>query len=396
MNPNTARLQQRMNVASNASEWSGGAEDLPLPGNAGKAADTSDPFGTDPEGYYVDGGEPYFDGGPGCEDGSCEEVWHGGCACGDGCECGGACEPGCGCGCGDGECQSCINDCCAIGPGDPESCHSVRIRVPRWQELAFFGGVQGFKNPYDIDRDRGNFGFHEGFNAGFKVPYTYIGYQLGYQAAQSQLNGTESPNSSESHTQHFTTLGLFRRTRDGLQFGSAWDTLVDRRHNARTFHQIRSEISWLDSCTHEFGFGATVGIMNHSLEEDEQNGGNGEDDEDSEFSWESADQYVLFYRVHGKRGGEGRFFAGWSDDSDGILGADMLLPVHDRWSVQTGFTYMIPDARDGIDGSREEAWNLNLAMVWHWGCTARTSHSNPYRPLFNVANNGSMIIDSRD
>ena len=112
--------------------------------------------------------------------------------------------------------------------------------------------------------------------------------------------------------------------------------------------------------------------------------------------WEAADQYLLFYRVHGKRGGEGRFYGGWSDDSDGILGADMLLPVHDRWSVQTGFTYMIPDARDGVDGSREEAWNISLALVWHWDCRARTSHDNPYRPLFNVANNGYMIIDSRD
>jgi hypothetical protein len=70
--------------------------------------------------------------------------------------------------------------------------------------------------------------------------------------------------------------------------------------------------------------------------------------------------------------------------------------VHDRWSVQGGFTYMIPDANDGVDGAREEAWNINLALVWHWDCRARKSHSNPYRPLFNVANNGYMIIDSRD
>jgi hypothetical protein len=35
-------------------------------------------------------------------------------------------------------------------------------------------------------------------------------------------------------------------------------------------------------------------------------------------------------------------------------------------------------------------------MVWHWGCTSRESHSNPYRPLFNVANNGYFIVDSRE
>jgi hypothetical protein len=272
----------------------------------------------------------------------------------------------------------------SIGPGDPESCHSVRIRLPKWQELAIFGGVQGFKGPYDKDRDSGNFGFHEGFNAGFKIPYTFAGYQIGYEAVQSQLNGDKDTDISESHTQHFTTFGLFRRTTDGLQFGTAWDTLVDQRHRAYTFHQLRGEMSWLDCSTHEFGVSATVGVLDH------------EDRNDDDITWEATDQYVLFYRIHGKNGGEGRFYGGWTDDSDGILGADMLIPVHDRWSVQSGFTYMIPDAKNGEDGASEEAWNIQLGIVWHWGCTARKSHNNPYRPLFNVANNGTMIIDSRD
>jgi hypothetical protein len=392
MNPHTTRMRQRMNVAANEPEWAGESEELPLPGpSSAKPVNTADPFGPETEGYYLEGDGQHMAGSPGCCDGGycdcgcCDGGCGGDCCCQD-CCCGDCCEPGCGCACGDGVCgDECCNDCLAIGPGDDESCNQLRIRVPRWQELALFTGVHGFKNPYDLDRDRGNFGFNEGFNAGFKVPYTYVGYQIGYQAAQSQLNGTEdpAPGFADSHTQHFATFGLFRRTKDGVQFGAAWDTLVDRRHNARTFHQIRSEISWLDCGVHEFGLSATVGIMDH------------EDEIDDNVSWEAADQYLLFYRIHGPRYGEGRFFGGWTDDSDGIIGADMLLPIHDRWSVQTGFTYMIPDARDGADGSAEEAWNINLALVWHWGCTARSSHDNPYRPLFNVANNGTMIIDSR-
>jgi hypothetical protein len=352
------------------------AEDLPMPREAGPPM--SDPFGADPFGGSIDG-EYYPSCGPdGCGGG-----------CGDACACGGACEPGCGCcsGCGDGcyDCHGeCCNDCLCIGPGDPESCHTVRIRLPKWQELNFFAGVQGFKGPYDQERDSGNFGFHEGFNSGFKIPYTFAGYQIGYQSAQSQLNGDEQEDIDESHSQHFTTFGLFRRATDGLQFGTAWDVLVDERFKSKAFHQLRSELSWLDCGTHEFGFSATVGLNGY------------EDRDDDELSWQAADQYVLFYRVHGKRGGEGRFYAGWSDDSDGILGADMMLPVHDRWSVQTGFTYLIPEAEDGEDGASEEAWNIHLAMVWHWGCTARSSHTNPYRPLFNVANNGHLIVDSRE
>jgi hypothetical protein len=347
---------------------------------------TTDPFGPEMHGEYLNDG--YY---PSCGPDGCG----GTCGCGDACSCGGACEPGCGCGqgrgcncCGDGCCcgGECCNDCLCIGPGDEESCHSVRIRLPKWQELTFYGGAHGFKGPYDQERDGGNFGFHEGFNSGFKIPYTYAGYQIGYQATHSQLNGDENEDIEDSHTQHFITFGLFRRVTDGLQFGTAWDVLRDQRFDAIDFHQLRSELSWMDCGRHEFGVSATVGLNKEEVEEDD----------DEETNWQASDQYLLFYRVHGKRGGEGRIYGGWNDASDGILGVDMQLPVHDRWSVQTGFTYMVPDAEDGEDGASEEAWNLNLSLVWHWGCTARTSHTNPYRPLFNVANNGTLIVDNRE
>ncbi len=150
-NPNTARMWQRMNVAMNGGEWTGESEDLPLPGPTTTHVDSSDPFGSDPDGYYLHGDEQY----PGCGPDGCGDGCGG--ACGDACACGDGCEPGCACGCGD---DPACNDCLSIGPGDPESCHSVRVRVPKWQELQIFGGVQGFKGPYDKDRDGGNFGFH--------------------------------------------------------------------------------------------------------------------------------------------------------------------------------------------------------------------------------------------
>ena len=38
--------------------------------------------------------------------------------------------------------------------------------------VALYGGVHGFKGPFDRERDSGNFGFQEGFNLGAKVPVT--------------------------------------------------------------------------------------------------------------------------------------------------------------------------------------------------------------------------------
>ena len=130
------------------------------------------------------------------------------CGCEAGCGCGGMCEPGCGCepSCGCGRCGSkgcCIDGMC-IGVGDDQSCHTIRVRVPKWQELSIWAACTASKGPTIRDRDGGNFGFQEGINAGFKVPFTSLGYQIGYQAVQSQLNGDENKDIPDSHTQHFT------------------------------------------------------------------------------------------------------------------------------------------------------------------------------------------------
>jgi hypothetical protein len=54
-----------------------------------------------------------------------------------------------------------------------------------------------------------------------------------------------------------------------------------------------------------------------------------------------------------------------------------------------------PDEPGGEIGAQQEAWNLSMALVWHWDCAARRCHSNCYRPLFNVADNGYLIVDDR-
>jgi hypothetical protein len=336
---------------------------------------------------------PYDIGMEGCADGSCPSYGgcgDGMCGCADGYGCGEMCEPGCGCepscGCGSESCgNGCVCDGMCLGFGDHESCHTIRVRVPKWQELVIFGGVHGFKGPYDQDRDGGNFGFHEGLNAGFKVPYTPMGYQLGYQAVHSQLNGDENTDDPNSHTQHFVTAGIFQRARDGLQGGVAWDMLRDERFNSIDFHQLRGELSFIDRGCHELGVAAAIHLNDNEVFA--QDG--------SSTLFQATDQYLLFYRFHGARGGEGRFYGGWNDDSDGIVGADMLLPLSDRWSLAAAFTYLIPEEGSGEIGAGQEAWNVSTGLVWHWDCRARRSHSNCYRPLFNVADNGYLIIDDR-
>ncbi len=249
-----------------------------------------------------------------------------------------------------------------------------------------FGGVQGFKGPYDQERDSGNFGFNEGFNIGAKVPYAQLGYQFGWRGVESQLNGDKNTDTEQQHFQQFATAGLFHRQCEGLNFGVVWDMLNDERFHARQFSQIRTEISLIGGGCHEIGFTGIFGFNDQKLDNDEFDN----------VKFEASDQYLLFYRIHGCNGGEGRFFAGANGDADGLIGADMLLPVGDRFSVQAGFEYLIPDAKNGEDGASQEAWNIGLGLVWHWDAQARKCFNNCYRPMFNVADNGTLIIDQKN
>jgi len=364
-------------------------EIVPAPGAYG-------PYGPGDDTYFHDGHSVACGGecgctncGTGCGDGMCG--CEPGCGCGCGGEAGCGCESGCGCPCGCGAESPCILACgdtvCLMGEGDAEACHTIRIGVPKWQELMIFGGVHGFKGPYDQARDSGNFGFHEGFNAGYKVPFSEAGYQIGYQAVHSQLHGDKDTGISDPHTQQFVTVGLFRRAQNGVQLGIAWDMLRDERWGAIDFHQLRTELALIDRGCHEFGLTVAAHLNEHEMfPADEDNGST---------LFQATDQYLLFYRFHGNRGGEGRVFGGINDDEDAIIGADVLIPIQDRWSLSTGFTYLIPEEDAGADGASHEAWNIGITLVWHWDSRARKCHSNCYRPLFNVADNGILIVDER-
>jgi hypothetical protein len=61
--------------------------------------------------------------------------------------------------------------------------------------------------------------------------------------------------------------------------------------------------------------------------------------------------------------------------------------------LRGGFTYLIPVEGKSTGGNIEESWNVGLSLVWYPGCrTARTA--DYHRPLFNVADNGTFLVDS--
>ena len=308
-------------------------------------------------------------------------------ACGDGFgwgEPGCAVDPSCGwdptcgvmepsCGCGDVACSDCCDTCTVVRP---RGCVPIYIYVPPINEFQAFVGVQGFKSPFDSAGDRGNFGFHQGFNLGGEmswIAWPGLAYQFGFRATQNQIND------DGSHSQQFLTTGLFRRAKQGLQYGVVYDLMHDERQGGNDFDQVRGELSYATGYGRDFGF-------LFAAQTNSRNDG-------SDF-YQSSDQFLLFYRLNGRQGGEFRLFAGFDDDSNGIFGSDFTVPLNNRWSLDGGWTYLHGD-NDGPGASANEGWNIGMSLVWHWGCRAKASHRSPYRPMFNVADNGSMIIVDR-
>jgi hypothetical protein len=293
----------------------------------------------------------------------------GGCdACGGGCDghCSGA--PACG-----------NSGCSGVG------CIGCGGHRRGWiSTFSLMGGVHGFKN--GVNRgNSGSFGFQEGFNLGSPFNFSALGMQsqVGFRATQTDFNG--SSFTVDSRSQFFVTAGLFKRNVNGWQGGFVIDYLHDDWYTTIDLGQLRGELSYAAANGSSVGLMFTTGLF--------------EDDTTSVLSgtsveedWETLDYYAFFYEVQSNhhRRGKWRVWVGLTGESDGIIGSDFKIPLAGTWSLEPGFTYVVPDEATGNGANAEEAWNVGVNLVWYPG---RAMGDLNYRrlPMFDVAGNGSMV-----
>jgi hypothetical protein len=272
----------------------------------------------------------------------------------------------------------CTSSCCA--PCCPDPCHSV------WENLQLFGGVQAFKSEVDQGLN-GNFGFQEGGNwGGALFEYGGVGAQVGAQVVQSNLG--ESYYFEDNRIQFFFTSGLFHRPFDnhGWQGGVVFDWLHDDYYVQMDVAQIRGELSWLSCGHHEFGAWVAIGTTSDTKFSTINN---------DLVSWEPIHLYSLFYRRYFDNGSVGRFSAGSTGEGQGLLSADVMAPLTQNWALSTGATYIMGRNDPAPEEALTEAWGLSICLVWYPGYKTPCSSKNPYRPLFNVVDNSSMLLRYR-
>ena len=268
------------------------------------------------------------------------------------------------------------------------------------QHASLFAGVQGFKGPLDQGAN-GNFGFHEGINFGGPVTNLLggqllreIGFQIGGSIVESDLSGSSPLGqvSSSNRDQLFLTGGLFHRAMcDGLQWGVVYDYEHDPYYTTQDYYQFRAELGLVHTGCYEIGVTASFG-NNQQYSVEQLVGGvptlvpN---------NAQPLQLYTGFLRKYFAEGGEARIWGGATNMGDGLIGAELHLPLAGSIALENSFQYMIPNNGGSAAGQARESWCLMAQLVWTPGRPARCVQNDAYNPLLPVADNGSFIIDRR-
>ncbi|MCA9268266.1 MAG: hypothetical protein KDA41_07335 [Planctomycetales bacterium] len=311
---------------------------------------------------------------------------------------------------GDGSCESCDDGlyCAECGPKSGYAAHwfedwnwvCLCLPLPPGDNLSVNFGAHGFKGPLNSSFDS-SFGFQAGVNLGAALPGNCwgLGWQVGVQTIGSNFEGLNSNVNpalpGDDRNQTFFTAGMFRRVDCGLQGGIAYDHLQDDWHYNYSLSQLRGEFSWVHDGWYEFGFffNASLG-SDTSLYNRQQT-----------RSAHATDLYALFYRHHFDDCGAnwGRIYLGLTGDvhsvdntvsatNNALFGTDMHVGLSDCWALETGFTYSIPGGSNNA-AVLTESWNVGFNLIWYpHGQTGGTDRGY-YRPLFNVADNGTFLVD---
>lgn len=264
---------------------------------------------------------------------------------------------------------------------------------PWLRGLSVFVGADGFKGPLDRGTN-GNFGLNEGVNLARPLGDPWgCGYQVGANFVQSDFSGAPLMTIPDINNnvnvvraayrrQYFATAGIFQRADGcGFQWGIAYDYLHDVYYQNSNLQQIRSETSYVLDDTYTIGYYGAYGV------------GTDVDRAASGFKLLPTDMFVLFVQRTFENGGDGRVWIGATGNGDGLLGANIWVPLGHGFALENRINYMIPGSHTADSTQVRESWGLLAQLVWYPGQNARCQQQNPYRAMFNVADNSLFMVD---
>ena len=338
-----------------------------------------------------------------------------GCACGNaGCACGNA---GCSGGGGGYVGSNCYAPSGLLGEKAPcsvcndQAQYCPACSMPHWLDCASlltryeYGiGVNAFTGPINYPpisgsmlntRGTGSFGFYQSMN--HATPLDFVGLPIGWQSGmrlvESNLSGGGS--TTDSRFQYYWTGGFFHRATCGLQFA----TLFDYQHQDWYFRgdlwQFRSEFSWMNMSGNDWGIQWMVPMGTEATVATILDASGWQIRETIRYN--ATSQVRFFYRINfadpqSPTPSTLNLFLGGAD-GDFVFGGDFNQSLSPTLGLYTGATYLSPDRIDSASSGFRESWNISFGLQWRPGIFMNLERGPMARPMLDIADNGTMMID---
>ena len=273
----------------------------------------------------------------------------------------------------------CYGDYCGYGYG----CCGGLLRNT---ELS--AGVYSYQDPFGVSKNA-DFGVDLGIN--WTLPRRILGltWQSGARYLRSgkdkiDLDLIADDLEADYHrTQFFWTGGLFFACPGNpWKFGAVYDAVQDKTIQKYTVSQLRTELS-RSFCNTDIGFRGAF-----HMGEEKFRYAIGDDIFEAKVS--SQTYYTGFIRHKFVTGAEGTISAGATEDSEAMIGGRVEVPVTNHSCIRNNFVYVFPkDSKKG--NMKADTWSASISWVVYLGGSSHGGLANPMKPLFDVADNTTLL-----
>ncbi|WP_425613428.1 DUF6666 family protein [Anatilimnocola sp. NA78] len=264
--------------------------------------------------------------------------------------------------------------------------------VSIWDELTFFAGLDGSKQPQDFGVNA-NLGAQFHVNWGIPVWQDYgVGVQIGTSliATENAVQVFDLLGEATSRTQSYTTIGMYQRTQGGFAYGFVYDFLNETSYDTFSLGQWRLRASYDWGPCDQFGITANIssfsdtgfvgGLIPVTLRPISQGTAYWR------HYWETGAQ-TAFWIGLAEGHGENNLVTGPAPDQDEVIviGADVLAPLTDHLALYGETNLMMPADTGTVDAF--------LGIQWFPAGGAKQARRGRFAPLLPMAAPTSFSVD---